>query len=191
MYSCQICFWAWYNGRVPKGWYIWVTMHHFSDYIMIHEVKTCILNIACVWGCVLSKAIENSTAPLHCMVSWALFVNGQILFHENCTNHMPYVRHRFQTPKSVITNWVFFLRSLLMGLMHLFILSKLGTLFPPQCIPHARTVLFGRQSCLCPPSQRMRGGWYTTTTCIPYFCIECVVAWKQSLSIGEHQNAYL
>ena len=144
----------------------------------------------------------NCTTHVHCMVFWALFVNGQILFHENCTNHMPYVRHRFQTPKSVITNWVFFLRSLLMGLMHFFIFAKLGTLFLPQCIPHARTILFGRQSCPCPlvtfisnftiiSSQWMRGGWYTTTTCIPYFCIECVVAWKQSLNIDEHQNAYL
>ena len=144
----------------------------------------------------------NCTTHVHCMVFWALFVNGQVLFHENCSNHMPYVRHRFQTPKSVLTNWVFFLRSLLIGLIYLFILSKLGTLFPPQCIPHARTILFGRQSCPCPlvtfisnftiiSSQWTRGGWYTTTTCIPYFCIECVVAWKQSLNIDEHQNAYL
>lgn len=29
----------------------------------------------------------NCTTHVHCMVFWALFVNGQILFHENCTNH--------------------------------------------------------------------------------------------------------
>ena len=172
------------EGYPKVGLYQWTCINSMDT---LHEVKTCIFNIASVWSCVQSNRKFNCTTHIYFMGSSLLLQMVKFVFMRIATNLILYmhVSHWSQTPKSVMTNGVFFLKSLLMELQCCSCNFSSWQSFEhasPSFIPDARAILYGHQSHPCPIvtfihsftircSQWTRVGSYATTTCIYYFSV--------------------